>query len=282
MRIILLAGGLVALVAGAAQAGIPVTVQMTCAVGGESFTHIRTASYSTWGSRPDGKPYGSWTFPLAIPECPTNRLVMYRDFTDAEKETLAPLIARPDYAAMREENSYFRAAWLARMLGDGEEAAAWLMLRAVWQAEPGTPVRARYLALFAEQVQAMPHDPDRLEGAVLRLRAANALRELGRFDAAMAMIEATPISDTAAFADEDAADAPEARGNVGSLADQFRRLIVRRDQGAEPVDAMPPREAAFRCIDTDAALTPFEREYCQGALAEAVAELRKLRAERGD
>jgi len=50
-----------------AQAGMPYPEKMKCAVGGESFTHIGTMSYSTWGSRPDGKPYGSWRFPIELP-----------------------------------------------------------------------------------------------------------------------------------------------------------------------------------------------------------------------
>lgn len=51
-----------------AAAGIPVRQRMTCPIGGEAFTYNTTASYTTFGSRPDGKPYGSWIFPLALPE----------------------------------------------------------------------------------------------------------------------------------------------------------------------------------------------------------------------
>lgn len=62
-------------------AGFPVSQRMTCAIGGERFTFTTTPSYSIWGGRPDGRPFGSWHFPLDLPECPSNRLILYKDFT---------------------------------------------------------------------------------------------------------------------------------------------------------------------------------------------------------
>ena len=41
----------------AAVAGFPVTEERTCPIGGERFSFTTTASYSTWGARPDGKPF---------------------------------------------------------------------------------------------------------------------------------------------------------------------------------------------------------------------------------
>jgi hypothetical protein len=47
----------------AAHAGMPYTRSMTCAVGDEKFNFTTTGSYTVFGRRPDGKPYGSWHFP---------------------------------------------------------------------------------------------------------------------------------------------------------------------------------------------------------------------------
>lgn len=127
-----------------ANAGIPVLQPMTCAIGGESFAFETTASYSTFSERPDGRPYGSWIFPLALPVCPGNGLVMFRPFTDDEKARLLALLARAGFKALAGETAYYGAWWLEKALAPGSDEAAWLLLSAVWQAsdEPPRPANA--------------------------------------------------------------------------------------------------------------------------------------------
>ncbi|MFP5296992.1 MAG: hypothetical protein ACLGG3_06675, partial [Alphaproteobacteria bacterium] len=69
MRRALILAALAAAATGAAapaSAATPLTQTMTCPIGGASFTHITTGSDSVSGERPDGKPYGSGTFPAAL------------------------------------------------------------------------------------------------------------------------------------------------------------------------------------------------------------------------
>jgi hypothetical protein len=70
---------------------------MTCPIGGKAFTFNTTSSHSSWGARPDGKPYGSWAFPLALPECPDNGLVLFKDYTPEEVAKLEPIVASEAY-----------------------------------------------------------------------------------------------------------------------------------------------------------------------------------------
>jgi hypothetical protein len=110
---------------------------MTCPVGGAQFDYTSTAAYSTFGERPDGRPIASWGMPVELPECPDNGLVMYeREFDAAQVERLRALVDSPDYQALRAEHGqYYRAAWLMRRMGAGEEAVLAMLIGASWEAE---------------------------------------------------------------------------------------------------------------------------------------------------
>lgn len=249
MRIATLALLSLLISAPAVQAGMLVPVKMTCAVGGERFTHTETASYSTWGSRPDGKPYGSWTFPMPLPVCPGNGLVMYRDFTDAEKASLKALIAGPEYRALVEgrDTPYYRAAWLEGRLSPASDDTVWILLQATWEADADPARQARYDREFVVAVDAQPAKPGELIWAVLQARAANAERQLGDFDAAGRRLAAV---DPAVFAartggepDPDAKNRPHWK----SFYEELGVVIARRDPSREPLDMINERTAAWKC-----------------------------------
>lgn len=291
MRIHLLAAlAILASSAAPAQAGFPIRVKMRCPVGGEQFTHTTTGSMSTWGERPDGKPYGSWTFPLALPECPTNGLVVFREeFSRAEKATLRRLIADPAYRALRSTDTpYYRAHWLESRLEPGSVEATWLLLRAIWEAEEGSDRRARYLREFAQQAEAAPSSTE--YWTMLQLRAVNARRELGEFEAARARLAALPPppeppaavegeSEEAAWAREEAADEAEGMAAYGTL---LQVLIDRGDASIAPLDMLPEREVAERCVDLGdrIAESDIARRVCTSeAVAADMEEIRIIRAE---
>lgn len=142
-----------------AAAGRPVEVEMKCVVGGTPFTHVTASSYTIFWTRPDGMPFGSWQFPVALPECPDNKLVMYRDFTPDEIAPLAALVASPEYAALAEETDYYRAQWLHTRLVGSEMEALGLLMQAGWQFEPGSAERNRHLDELIRRVDALPPAP---------------------------------------------------------------------------------------------------------------------------
>ncbi len=269
----------------AAQAGMPYPRKMTCAVGGENFTHVGTASYSIYGDRPDGKPYGSWKFPIALPVCPGNGLVMYREFTKDEIARLKPLIESAEYRAMiPRDTPYFRAAWLERALKPDSDSIPWITLSASWEADGDPALKAAYQRAFADLAVATKPAPENLEWLFLQMRAANALRELGEFDKALALIRAVPRDGLAVEVPDRTNDNYEAVQDAESrvwLAEFLPRLeavILRRDSSSEPLDLIPLRMAIGECLrakEAAARLPP--AGFCQSG--KVVAALAKMKAD---
>ena len=252
-----------------ALAGTPVTEKMTCPIGGKAFEFETTASYSTWGTRADGKPFGSWTFPLAIPECPDNGLVLYKDYTPEEVAKLEPLVASEAYQALRREDTpYYRAYWLMKEMGLGPERYLWALLQASWEADDRPALRARYLAELADASAAVPADPANLNWIGMEGRAVNALRELGRFDEALARLDKVKI-DPPTPLDMDQEEGKSRARWIDYFAKQ-QLLIARRDKSSEPFELLPRREALSRCgegkeLDLNQAV------WCESAKADAEA-----------
>jgi hypothetical protein len=276
MRNLFTAAAVAAIAAAAspASAGKPVTETMTCPIGGGSFPFTTTASYSTYGERPDGRPFGSWTFPLALPECPDNGLVLYKEYTPEEVAKLEPLVASEAYQALRKEDtSYYRAYWLMKAMGLGPERYLWALLQASWQAQDKPELRKRYLTELADASAAVPARPADLNWIGMEGRAINALRELGRFDEASARLARVPLAGLAA-----AGDTPEAKTRRGwhSFFKAIGPAIERRDSSVEPLDMLPRTVAFGRCLDQADTLGEADKAFCAKESA-GVEELRLAR-----
>ncbi|HYC05809.1 MAG TPA: hypothetical protein VED40_21125 [Azospirillaceae bacterium] len=266
-----LLAALLTLAPGPAGAAMSAPVEITCPVGGERFTFTDTPSYSTWGTRPDGKPFGSWDFPLPIPECPGNGLVLYKDFSPAEIKRLRQIADQPGYRALRGETTYYRAAWLTRELEGGGLEAAWRLLQASWQADGAPERKARYQREFVEAAAALPAAPDSLDWLALQGRAANALRELGEFDRAARLLAGLPPRPL----DRPGADTAGWRAYFDKLA----AAVARRDARPAPPDMVPAAEAALLCLQ--AAERPGSPRDPHCATAEVQGEILRLRAAAG-
>jgi hypothetical protein len=282
MRIACAAAAFAALAVSApAGAGKPVTKTMTCPIGGGSFEFTTTASYTTLGERPDGKPFGSWTFPLAIPECPANGLVLYKDYTPEEIARLEPLVASEAFQALRKEDTpYYRAYWLMKAMGLGPERYLWALLQASWEAEAKSDLRKRYLAELAETSSQVPPRPGDLNWIGMEGRAINALRELGRFDEALARLDKVPVASlnvelpAGAGASQEAVAQARVRRGWHSFFTVVRSVIARGDSSIEPLDLLPRTLALGRCLAAAGKLDEGGRAYCTRESA-AVEALRK-------
>lgn len=298
MRRILIVTLALAGLAAPAQAGFPVSRELKCPIGGKTFSHTTTGSYSTWGSRPDGKPYGSWEFPLAMPVCPDNGLVLYKDFSKEELARLKPLIESADYRAMREaETPYYRAHWLMKTLGEPKEEALWMLLQASWEADGRPELKQRYQREFAAAAAAIEVKEGDVQALALRGRTVNALRELGEFDKALAELKSLPLGwlDTPIPEEKYGEATPgglgrqllnyeeirEAKNRRGWLEQMkaLQAVIERRDSSSEPIDLIPRRVAAGMCMEAET-LSAQSRSFCESQEMRAeVEKLRKLRAQ---
>lgn len=270
-----------AALAGPAHAGMPVPETVKCPIGGKSFTHMTTASYSTWGYRPDGKPYGSWEFPLELAKCPGNGLVIFDKFSDDEVKKLEALVESAEYRALREtETNYFLAAWLMERLGRPAIDSAWMLVQASWQADGRPDLKARYQALYVDRIRALPKPAEGGDWLFMQGRAVNGLRELKRFDEARALLSSLDLSSLDVPVPEEKTgkatpsglgrtilnyeEIQEAKRKRGFLNyfKQLGELIEARNSDSEPLHMIPIREAAQRCRGGGDSLSKANRDYC--------------------
>jgi hypothetical protein len=281
MRKLILTSALAALItpALAAQTPAPVRRAMTCPIGGEKFQFTTVSTIVSWGERPDGRPYGS--FPLEIPECPKNGLVLFKDYEPQEVAKLEPLVASAAYQALRKSDvPFYRAYWLMGQLGVAVAPRLIALQRAIWASDTKPELRARYLAEFAEETGKQPRKPEDVNWIGMEGRAVNALRELGRFEEASARLAKLPLSALAVAEPKMTDRTPAAaqartRRNWYSYLQSLKPVIARRDASAEPFDMLPKREWTSRCIDGKG-LSETQQAYCT-AQAAAVEEARAAR-----
>lgn len=233
------------------------SMEMTCPVGGERFTAVTTNMWSITGRRPDGQPYSEVPFPRPLPECPGNGLVIFANFTPEETAQLANWIATPVYQAMRKaESPFYRAYWLAMKIHRPEADAIEQLLPAIWEAkeedakDPRRPRTTRYQRVLVNAVEHVLPAVSLDDTIWLRSQAANALREMGKFDAAERMRQ------------QAASELP--RSTRPGLADYLHRLqavIARHDRSDEPLDMIPNVQAALICKH-EQKRSAFNQAYC--------------------
>ncbi len=285
MRILVFAAAFAAFAGPAAGAPAPVSASrtMTCPIGGGEFQFQAVAPPVVAGERPDGRPYGNLKFPLTLPECPANGLVLYKEYDKGEIAKLEPLLASEAYQALRKEDSqYYRAYWLMREMGVAPERHLWALLQASWEAEGRPELRARYLTELVEGSAKVPPRLADLTWIGMEGRAINALRELGRFDEALARLDKVPLESLATSAPAGTAATPEALSQARSrrgwqlFFTGIRTVIERRDSAIEPIDLLPRSIAYGRCLDEAGKLDETGRAFCEKETA-GIADLRAAR-----
>lgn len=262
-----------ATVAAASTPGSP--QRITCPVGGQVFTYTGYASYSRWGSLPDGQPTGSVAYPIAMPQRPTNGLPLFDDFDADTVRRLTPLVTSPAFVALRRagETQRYLAQWLMMRLDRPALDRTWVLLNASWEAKnAGDAARVRrYNDEYVTAAGALTGEGLDVHG--LKARRVNALRELGRFEEAEAA-RAALLSAPTRGDEEERREWDGWRTYLTALAP----VIARRDDTRTPIDLMGTRDQTFRCIDEASDLSEFDRSFCATpAMKTKVEELRKLR-----
>ncbi len=138
------------------QSGMAMTLvekDYICPVGGESFTQTTPASGTSFGKRTDLKPIGPISAPWTIPQCPTNKFVMFKDdFSAEELQTYKKIVESSDYKAIAKDSSeYYYLAKLFEKSGKNNQDIAWAYLQASWEME-GDEARKNALNYFNESL----------------------------------------------------------------------------------------------------------------------------------
>lgn len=270
-----LAAGL-ALSASGSMATTWAEVTLKCPIGGKKFKTSSMASNSYFGQRPDGRPYS----PMPVTpmfECPDNGFVLYKEkFSQDEIARLTPLVASAEYQAMRQtETQYYRAWWLMEKVGASRLGRITNLMVAGWESDADAPRKARYQTAFVAAVGAFERDPaSPADWFWLNLRAANALRELGRFDESVARLDAIDKTNLLPT-DEDQLSAAK------RVITGLRALNADRNTASEPANLIPARMAIVRCKQEG--LSPAEQSACSGdEVKSEIAEQAKWRTEFDD
>jgi hypothetical protein len=105
-----------ALLATASHAGIPIQEKKVCPVGGQKFETLGTVSCSTYGLTQDFflKRPSSCDFVTRLPQCPDNKLPLYKEFTPDEVKLLETYVASEEYLAMENRSRFY----IARKIDD--------------------------------------------------------------------------------------------------------------------------------------------------------------------
>ena len=209
-------------------AGTPVRVQIACPVDGVEFSFTDTASFSTWGAELDGKPMGSWTTPMPIPQCPGSNFPVYRrDFDANDKAKIKVLVETPEYQAIKDEAPYYVLRFvLPKIEPDSEADPDFLLLAATWQARDKPEAYARYVSELVPLMDAKVHEQTAQDTDWWwrKIIVANLLRQVGDFEGATARLDAL-------------SGAPPAQTDFGQRVALTRSLIAARDSRPQAVDS---------------------------------------------
>ncbi len=229
------------------------TQQYRCAVGGERFKAQVQMSMTSFGQRPDGQLYHTGRAPMV--ECPGNGLVYYKDeFSKTEARQLTPIVAGAEYQALRKtDTAGYRAYWLMSRLGADPSELARALLVASWSSDQDAARKARYQREYVAAVAALrANSEDRLW---LRLRAANALRELGEHAPSNALLER--LQQEVKLLED-----VEQRESGLQLVAGLQALNAEGNRATEPLTLIPDIIAAEYCAKPPRALSASEIARC--------------------
>lgn len=194
---------IIAILAWAASAGFPVSKDMTCPVGGEEFTITTTSSCSS-GHGPTTMSLftpSSCDFVTRLPQCPSNGLPLYRDFSPAEVALLDEFVGSEDYRGARVHSRWLLAdvvaEYLEEMTGQRDPERLYLLLGGFRYESLGTFGDKTYTRRFEALVQERITDVAEAERPYLQALLAFALVKIGDQDAARATVDSIVVLDTA-------------------------------------------------------------------------------------
>ena len=185
-----------------AGAGTPYTAYAVCPLNGARVSYTGAHSYSIFGRETDGKPYGSWDFPLEMARCPGSGLPIYQEkFTSDEAKALKALVATPGYQAIKGETTYFVLAYVFQAQGRPISMQMDALLAASFEVRDDPPVYARYAKVFVERgaLRLAELTPAQGDWWMLQLITINIVRQTRDFASAQARLDSLPDTATPRF-----------------------------------------------------------------------------------
>lgn len=229
----------------------------TCPLDGKAFRQTVQFPHFPLVTLPDGSHLGDQWVEMELPECPGNGLLIlpdygageaedggltYYTYTEQDLARLPALLASPQWQALAGQTRQLRAYWLATELGRPALDRFSLLLAAPWGAGASAERRRTAQEWLVRDmpglIDELASDPER--GGSARLYVINALRELGRFDEALAMLDAAPPG---VAMPED----PDAMFGPGEYDGPMRAVIEARDDDRYPIGLLTNNFAGRLC-----------------------------------
>ena len=157
----------------------------TCPIGGEKFSQVMDTSGTSIGMMTDMRPVGPIAAPYAIPQCPKNKFVMFKNqFSKAELAKFERVVNSAEYQQIAAQSpSYFAWGRMMELAGENTDTQQMMniFLKASWQSESQESF-SKTLE-YADKVLANKaiSSKDAINTQFLR---GEMLRKLGRFDEA--------------------------------------------------------------------------------------------------
>ena len=146
-------------------AGIPIQENNTCPVGGETFKTTGTASCSSMGHTLSMKRISSCDFVTPLPQCPKNKLPMYKDFTDTDISELAKIMETRAYKDASIGSPFQLAAIVEQKLSSFDrETLFFILQQGIWYTPEQVMDNPEYMTSYhrtADNVFELLEDGDR-------------------------------------------------------------------------------------------------------------------------
>lgn len=231
-----------------------------CPFTGKRFEQVITHPHYPIESFPDGSHLGDEWIDTQIPECPDDLVpilpdysapddegtgkLTYRAYTAEELVRLPDLIASEGWASLLDDTRHLRSYWLATQLGRPAVDRFNLLLHSPWGAQNEAQRREALETLAADMDPVLEALDVPAEYRVFgRYYVVDALRQLGRFDEATAMLDALD----ALPVDADPGEDPDEEYARSAYSAQQRRAIAMQDSDRFAIEALDDRMAARLC-----------------------------------
>ncbi|MBL4806459.1 MAG: hypothetical protein JKY31_04130 [Rhodobacteraceae bacterium] len=111
----------------------PVSVQITCPIGGQVFEVIETDSCTTYPVRlMSFAPTSSCDFITRLPQCPGNFLPMYKDFSEADLALLRDYMVTESYDSSVDLSRFYLAYIIEKYIGNDPSLAFSILMDGYW------------------------------------------------------------------------------------------------------------------------------------------------------
>lgn len=221
-----------------------------CPVDGMKFRTIRYFTNYDMPRMPDGQPYGVLGYKTEnLPVCPDNGLPLYREFTPKEVPALEKVVRSAEFQALRDEVSFYRAAWLMKEFDHAPpKAYLWMINQASWQVQvyDNKPaLKARYQREFAEGVDKLEYEPTDTDWVTLTYYAANAWRVLSEFGRAQATLKRLESG----LRESGDHFVRPGKSNLRTDIYHLKNSIWSKDASPDPLELVPLDHAVHKCLE---------------------------------